>query len=394
MYTINFTDKTKLPILLDETLIDNSTDITLFGRKRLAYGEELQNNLVHILENFSCPEDPNNPGNPDQSRAVDSLFQDVIEGQCWWNSSKKLLNFYDGAAWVPIAREDDIAANWGIIADGQVLPKPVSEATGRTYDYSECVWIVSPFNIPQKIDYMECSADNNASVTMKMRFVGVSDMVSGLANYLIVGIGGNVNQPQVTIAVSPTPTPTPTSSVGQSATPTPTVTRSSTPVPTATPTPTPQPSISATPANSLTPTPSISASPSPTPSNTPSASAPPLVLGIPSTSFTASCAGLAAQQCTPSRATTLTAVGGVGPYTYGYDLISGDNLTTFGSFNTPTPGALSISWIGPKATIGSDDDGTGTPRYTSVFRFKVTDARGVVTYTNNVTVQYRYIHTD
>jgi hypothetical protein len=375
MYTINFTDKTKLPIMIDESEVDNSTDITMFGRKRLAYGEELQDNLIHILENFACPEDSNNPGNPDQSRATDSLFQDKIEGQWWFNSTKKLLNYYDGTKWIPIAREDDIASNWGIIADGQFLPKPVSESTGRTFDYSECVWIVSPFNIPQKIDYLECQTDNSGLVSMKMRYVGVSNIVSGLANYMIVGIGGNVNQPQATVQITPTPTPTPTSSVGQSATPTPTVTRSATPVPTLTPTPTPQASISATPATSLTPSPTISPSPTPTPSNTPSASAAPLVIGIPSSSFTSSCNGLSTDQCTPSRSSTLTAVGGVGPYTYGYDLISGDSLNTFGSFNTPTPGALSVSWIGPKATIGTDDNGTGTPRYTTIFRYKVTDAR-------------------
>jgi hypothetical protein len=393
-YTIDFTDKTKQPIVLDEMQTDNTTDITLFGRKRLAYGQELQENLLHILENFACPEDSTNPGNPDLNKSYDGIFQHVVEGQFWYNSTKNVLNYWDGTHWIPLARQDSVAANWGIISDGQFLPNPVSEITGKVFNYSECVWIVSPFTFPQKIDFFQCSTDANAQVTSKYRIVGNNDILPGMANYLIVGIAGNVNQLQPTIQPSHTPTPTPTSSTGQSPTPTPTLTASHTPTASTTPSPTPAVSTSPSPTPSRTPFPSGTPQVTPQPSPTPSVSLAPLVLTIPANSFVAACTGLSTQSCAPTKLSTLTATGGTAPYTYTYQLVSGDNLNAFGAFGTPTSAPLTVNWTGPNANIGTTDDGTGTPRYTSVFQFKVTDATGQVAFTNSVTVQYRYIHTD
>ena len=56
-YNIKFTNKNKPGIEIAEDAINNAaTDITLFGRKRLEYGKDLNANLLHILENFACPE--------------------------------------------------------------------------------------------------------------------------------------------------------------------------------------------------------------------------------------------------------------------------------------------------------------------------------------------------
>lgn len=286
MYTVKFTDKSKTPINIDEEQIDNSTAISLFGRKRLSYGKNLQENLLHILENFSCPEDMDVPGTPDKIKSLSGIFDNPIEGQCWYNSTAKTLTFYDGSNWVPFAREDDIAANWGVIVDGQYLPKPISEITGKIFDYPECVWIVSPFSFPQKLDYMECSADETALVSMKYRLSGSDELIGGTANYLIIGISGNQSVPQPTFVISPTPTPTPTSSAGASPTPTPTVTATVTPSITVTPSPTPQATISPTP--SITPSKTYtippSATRSPTPTPTPVASVTPTPTPTPSPS--------------------------------------------------------------------------------------------------------------
>jgi hypothetical protein len=272
-YTINFTDKRKTPIIIDDTDIDTSTDIALFGRNRLTYGEQLQENLLHILENFSCPEDPLFPGNPDLSKASNNAFQHITIGQGWYNSTNSTLYYYDGTYWMPLAAEQSIAANWGIIADGQYLPNPVSAITGQIFSYVHCVYIVSPQTFPQTIDYMICKADANGLVTMKYRISGTDSIIGGVANYLIVGIAGNINQPAPTVAVTLTPTPTPTSSSGTSHTPTPTITPSTTPVSTTTPTPTPTTSVgtSITPVPSVTPTriPISSVTPTPTTSAAP-----------------------------------------------------------------------------------------------------------------------------
>lgn len=56
-YRIRFTNKNKTPIEVGENSINNSSvDITLFGRRKLEYGAELNANFLHLLENFACPE--------------------------------------------------------------------------------------------------------------------------------------------------------------------------------------------------------------------------------------------------------------------------------------------------------------------------------------------------
>lgn len=399
MYTVKFTDKSKTPINIDEEQIDNSTAITLFGRKRLSYGKGLQDNLLNILENFSCPEDADIVGTPDKIKAKSGIFDNPIEGQCWYNSTTHNLSYYDGTNWIPFAREDDIAANWGVIVDGQFLPKPVSEITGKVFDYPECAWIVSPFSFPQKLDYMECKADENALVTMKYRLSGTDDLLGGTANYLIIGIAGNENAPQPTFMITPTPTPTPTSTFGASPTPTPTVTATVTPTISLTPSVTPEPTISPTP--SVTPSVTyqipVSRTPTPTPSRTPVASVTPtpspvapLVFASPGSDISVTCSNIPNGSCSPYRAGTLSASGGHPPYTYTAIHISGDGMSTFGSFNTPVAGNLPVHWQGPIETVGRVD---APARYTTVFQYKVTDSKGKVAYTSNVTVKYYYINT-
>lgn len=272
-YYVKFTDKNKTPIEIDEQDLDNSKDITLFGRRRLEYGEDMNANLLHILENFACVEDSSNVGNPDVSKTstlsetAKKILATPIEGQLWFNKTQKRMFIWEGAEWIAIAIDGDIAVNWGEICDGEQIPAPHDD-DGYIYDYSECVWIVSPRYRSGAFDSLLCYADSNAYVTMK--YITGGSEVSGITTYMIVGIRGNTNLGSsiaVTVPV-PTQTPTPTVSVtpsiGPSSTPVPTPTRT----PTRTRTPTPSPSSGGTP----TPTPTVSpdVTPSATVSITPS----------------------------------------------------------------------------------------------------------------------------
>ena len=56
-YSVKFTNKNKTPIEVAETAIRNdAADITLFGRKKLEYGRDMNANFLHILENFAVQE--------------------------------------------------------------------------------------------------------------------------------------------------------------------------------------------------------------------------------------------------------------------------------------------------------------------------------------------------
>lgn len=284
-YHVKYTDSNLAPIEIEQKDISQNLDVTLFGRLRLQYGRDLNENFLHLLENFACParnpSDPIDEQEPDLSRALSDerpspLLSNPTIGQIWVNTSV-LANTagdstifeengvpyiclgWDGTKfkWVPLGKFGArIGANWGQIQDQNLIPPPVSP-DGYVFNYDECSWIVAPFNIPDRIESMECVTDSEVPfVTMNYRVVGASTNSSGIANYLIVGIKGNQNLG--TLVDPATPTPTPTNSPTPTNTPgpgTPTVT----PTPTNTPTGTPPPPTS-TPTNTPLPTASISVS--------------------------------------------------------------------------------------------------------------------------------------
>lgn len=197
-YTVNFTDKSKEAIILEDDDIFSSLGITLFGRNRLSYGEEMQENLLHLLESFSAPESTVTPNTPDTTKVFNSVLTGPIEGRLWYNSTKKTINYFNDTIWQPLANRDDLAANWGVISDGGTLPKPISKITGKMFDYDECVWIVSPFILPEVVDGFNCTTDDNAVVNMKYK--AGNTQISGVANYMIVGLSGNRTERQQTIS--------------------------------------------------------------------------------------------------------------------------------------------------------------------------------------------------
>ncbi len=80
-YTINKTDGTILTEIVDGTIDQLATDLTLVGKNASSYGELFNENFVHILENFANTSQPNNP----------------IQGQLWYDTSEGRLKVYDGS---------------------------------------------------------------------------------------------------------------------------------------------------------------------------------------------------------------------------------------------------------------------------------------------------------
>lgn len=79
-YIINKTDGSVLTEIVDGSIDQTATDITLIGKNAVTYGEFLNENLVHILENFANINSPSNP----------------IIGQLWYDTSQARLKIYDG----------------------------------------------------------------------------------------------------------------------------------------------------------------------------------------------------------------------------------------------------------------------------------------------------------
>lgn len=193
-YVINQADNDKAPTLVPSKTVDQSSfPIALFGRQKLEYGELMNENILHLLENFACPEDATNPGNPDLERALDFTLGNPVEGQLWYNSTNGFLYLREATQWTPLALEGEIAANFGSISHGEQLPLPVS-SSGYVFSYDECAWIVGPRVYPERLARMVCTTDPVDS-TVDHRYVYASGggEVNGVVNYMIVAIRGNEN---------------------------------------------------------------------------------------------------------------------------------------------------------------------------------------------------------
>jgi hypothetical protein len=92
-YQINNTAGTVVATIPDGT-VDNSTSLTLVGRKYAGYGEILQENLVKMLENFANNISPENP----------------VNGQIWYDTSTDSLSYYDGN-WQALANVTQLSSN-------------------------------------------------------------------------------------------------------------------------------------------------------------------------------------------------------------------------------------------------------------------------------------------
>jgi hypothetical protein len=276
-YSVKYTDKTKPPITIPEGVVDSSLDIVLFGRVDLEYGQQLNQDMLNILERFACPQNAASTLSntyPDYTINGNALTQPT-QGQLWFNSTTQKLFVWNGTKWETIRNKGDVAGNWGQLLDGSQIPRPVNPVNGYVYPYSQCIWAVSPAALPQAFTYMECTTDTNAVVSMKYRAYGDSVLSSGIANYLIIAIAGNINMGTISVtpeipSVSGTPTPTPPTSVTPLVSITPSPTPTSTPGTSAVPSPTPAASTSSTPAASLTATPTPTLTPASTLTPTPS----------------------------------------------------------------------------------------------------------------------------
>ena len=285
-YNIKYTDVNVPPIQINDGDINTqSLDIALFGHIKLEYGELLNENFLHILENFACPQDPTpSPSNllcppypvgtilPDLSIATSNTLSHPSLGQVWFNTTDKkpyvCTNVGDGdctpPTWIPLATNSDYAANWGKIYHGQQLPLPISES-GYEFAYSECVWILTPSGTNVDFQYMVCTASADGLVNHQYALSNTGVLIDGIANYMIIGIRSNINNGVLT---------TPPNPPALNLTPTPSITPTISPSVGTSPTPTPTQSITPTPSITQTITPTIT--PSLTPTITPSSTKPPI----------------------------------------------------------------------------------------------------------------------
>jgi hypothetical protein len=79
-YTINLTNGTVFAVIPDGT-VNTSSNMTLIGKNYAGYGQFLDDNFIHLLENAANATAPSAP----------------LTGQLWWDSTNTVLKVYSGA---------------------------------------------------------------------------------------------------------------------------------------------------------------------------------------------------------------------------------------------------------------------------------------------------------
>ena len=86
-YTVDYSQSSKTAIIVNDGTIDTSTSLGLIGKNYTRFGETLNENLLHLLENFANTSAPSNPS----------------EGQLWYDTTNSLLKLYDNGVWTIIS---------------------------------------------------------------------------------------------------------------------------------------------------------------------------------------------------------------------------------------------------------------------------------------------------
>lgn len=102
-YTIQKTSGSVLATVNDGTIDSSSTDLTLIGKNYSGYGDALNENFVHLLENFAATSAPTTP----------------LAGQLWWDTTGNLLKVYTGSAFKTVSSSTASASapSGGVVGD-------------------------------------------------------------------------------------------------------------------------------------------------------------------------------------------------------------------------------------------------------------------------------------
>lgn len=86
-YSINFTDNSKPPLVIEDNQVNTSKSIDFIGKNYPGYGQIIAESFLHLLENFSSNIQPS----PTES----------VTGQLWYDAVNSQLKVFDGQTYGP-----------------------------------------------------------------------------------------------------------------------------------------------------------------------------------------------------------------------------------------------------------------------------------------------------
>jgi hypothetical protein len=169
-YTINrWNNSVVLTTVQDGTVDQTSTDIQLVGKNYAGYGEIQNETFVHMLENFSGPNQPPRP----------------ISGQLWYDSTNKKIKVYTG----DIVNDNKV---WKILGGAEYGTEPVSAVPGDFWFNT----VKNQLNVRVNQDWLVVGPQNAGTNTTQMisrSVLGVSGATSITHGIIAATVDGVVN---------------------------------------------------------------------------------------------------------------------------------------------------------------------------------------------------------
>ena len=122
-YIVNLPDGTLLTTILDGTVDNTASSLTLVGRNYSGYGEIIAEDLVALLVNFADNSAPNN----------------ALEGQIWYDTDANICKVYTGSAWRTIGSATVAASAPVTTVSGDLWWDSVNQ---QFYVYNGADWIL------------------------------------------------------------------------------------------------------------------------------------------------------------------------------------------------------------------------------------------------------------
>ena len=167
-YTVDYSTSSKTAITVNDGTVDTSTSVNLIGKNYTNFGELLNENLLHLLENFANTNAPTNP----------------TEGQLWYDTTNSLLKLYDNGQWYQIGAPS--SATRFEYRNRQDTASAYHKTVECIVD-SNIVWIATDDTTvwtPKSTEFLE---DGTTALTTQFTTIQAGIQMNSTANYKFRG---------------------------------------------------------------------------------------------------------------------------------------------------------------------------------------------------------------
>lgn len=210
-YTLRLTNGKILLTLADQQLDSVSTSLTLIGKNVNAYGDDVNSNFIHLLENFASDTEPTSPlvgqlwfdkfsqrvnvytdslqfkpvGGPILSNTAP---EGLVAGDLWIDTQKNQLSFYDGAALTLVGPQyDSSLGKSGVLVEEVLDTSSIPNLISKIYANGAVLGTISSSTFTPRVDYLDAVGGINPimagfTASPGVKFYGTATSAESLGN--------------------------------------------------------------------------------------------------------------------------------------------------------------------------------------------------------------------